>query len=90
MIFVITESSVKQYKSMKRLQAELSLEQHELTQIGKDYVVNMTDDSFEVAKDIKLLEAVASKKVFTKESMDLTNWLQVITMITVFFMLTKG
>lgn len=85
MIYVITDTTVKTYKSMKRLTDEVSLEKHELTPIGKDYVVNMTDSSFEVAKDIKLLETVASKKVFSKEKMDFTNWLQIITILVVYF-----
>lgn len=89
MIYVITETAVKQYRSIKRMQTDVSVQEHELTKIGKDYVINMTDDSFEIAKDIKLLETVASKKVFTKETMDLTNWLQIITIIVVIF-LVKG
>lgn len=85
MIYVITESRVLTYRSMNKMRKEISLENHELTKVGKDFVVNMTDQTFEIAKDIKLLESVASKRVFTKDKMDMTNWLQIITIICVYF-----
>jgi hypothetical protein len=89
MIYVITETAVKKYTSIRKLKNDLSIQEHELTQVGKDHVINLTDEGFEVAKDVKLLEAVASKRVFTKESMDLTNWLQILTIIVIYFMTKK-
>lgn len=88
-VYVITETAVKTYNSWNKLQKELSIEKTEATPIGKDFVINMTDQSFDIAKDIKLLETVASKKVFSKDKFDITNWLQVITIIVVYFM-TRG
>lgn len=87
MIYVITESGVYTYKSKIQMTKDVAIETKELTPVGKDYVVNMTDQSFEIAKDIRLLESVASKKVFSKDKFDLTNWLQLITILVIWLML---
>jgi hypothetical protein len=68
---------------MKR---EISAEKEDFTKVGSDYVLNMTDESFEIAKDIRLLEIVASKNVFKKDSLDVTNMLQIFTMVLIYFM----
>lgn len=86
MIYVITDTEVKKYTSFGKLRSDLSLEKSDLTPVGKDFVVYMTDNSFEIAKDIKLLETVASKKVFSKDKLDITNWLQLITILLVYLM----
>lgn len=86
MIYVITDTEVKKYTSFGKLRSDLSLEKSDFTPVGKDFVVYMTDNSFEIAKDIKLLETVASKKVFSKDKLDITNWLQLITILLVYLM----
>lgn len=84
--YVITETGVYQYRNIPKMKREISAEKEDFTKVGSDYVLNMTDESFEIAKDIRLLEIVASKNVFKKDSLDVTNMLQVFTMILIYFM----
>jgi hypothetical protein len=84
--YVITESGVEIYNSMSALKKDAKIESHEMTKVGADLVVNMTDQSFEIAKDIKLLEAVASKKVFSKDKFDTTNWLILCSILITYLM----
>lgn len=82
--YVITDLGVQSYRSLNQLKKEISIDKEEFVQLGTDYVMYMTDHSFEVTKDVRLLERVASKKVFTKDKMDLTNMLQILTLIVVY------
>lgn len=79
--YVITETGVHVYSSVAKMKQEVNIEKDEMQKIGGDLVCNMTDHSFEITKDIKLLESVASKKVFSKDKFDATNWMIVIVIL---------
>lgn len=51
---------------------------------GEDYVSIIDKDSYRIVKDIKLLESVATEKVFGKKEID---WLTVIANAAVVFVL---
>lgn len=86
--FVITDSGVYEYRNIPKMRKEISAEKEDFTKVGSDYVLNMTDESFDIAKDIRLLETVASRNVFKKDSFDMTNMLQIFTIVLLYF-LTK-
>jgi hypothetical protein len=88
-VYVITDSTVRVYNSMNKLKDELKIETSELTKVGKDYVCSMTDQSFEISKDIKLLETVGSRKVFSKEKMDSQGWMLVLIILMAFLIYTR-
>lgn len=86
-IVVITDSKVQHFKKWSDVKKTAGLEKDQFTQIGTDYVAKMTDDTYQLAIDIRQLETVASQKVFTKDKFDITNWLQIITIIFLLFKL---
>lgn len=88
--YVITESGVHTYNSMLAVKKEVSLEGKDFVELGNDRVLYMTDHSFEVVKDIRLLETVASKKVFSKDALDTQGWISIITLVFMLLLYTKG
>lgn len=69
-IVVITdETGIEVYKSWTQLKKETSFKKEDFAQIGTDYILNCTLDTFEIVKDIKTLERVASERVFAKNKM---------------------
>lgn len=83
--YVITDDGVRIYPSFFKASSEMSVKREDFTQLGSDYVCKLNEESLEVAKDIKLLERVASQKVFSKDKMDLTNWLQILVLVLILF-----
>ncbi len=69
-IVVITDDiGIEVYKSWYQLKKETSFKKEDFAQHGTDYILNCTSDTFEVMKDIKILERVASDRVFAKSKM---------------------
>lgn len=83
-IIVIHGVGVDIYKSWTKLKLETSYVKEDFEKIGSDYVLNTSKESYEIAKDIKLLEHVAAKKMFTKNKMDFSD---IITMLTFFLVI---
>lgn len=71
-IVLINDTGVETFKSWREVGKYTSFKKEEFTQIGKDYVLNCNNESYEISKDIKLLERVASERVFTKSGMDMS------------------
>lgn len=84
--FIITDTGVRVFNSYNRLTNEIDVSKAELTQVGTDYVGNMTDQSFDISRDIKMLENVASRNVFKTESV---NWNIVLTVVVIIILLIK-
>lgn len=82
-IVVVTENQIETYKRWSEVKKHTSFTKDDFSQVGTDYILNCTDDTFTMALDIKQLETVASQKVFTKDKFDVTNWLQVLTLIMI-------
>lgn len=80
-IVVITDIGVDVYKKWKDVQTYTGFKKEEFTPIGKDYFLNIDSESYEIQKDIKLLERVASEKVFSKNKLELTDWTSIFTLI---------
>jgi hypothetical protein len=68
-VLVTEEAGIEVYKTWSQLKKETSFKKEDFAQIGTDYILNCTLDTFEVAKDIKTLERVASERVFAKSKM---------------------
>jgi hypothetical protein len=73
-IVVIHDTGVDVYKSWREVEKWHSFKKEDFTKVGTDYVLNVNGESYEISKDIKLLERVASERVFAKQSMSLTDW----------------
>lgn len=58
------------YKAWRDLKKVHTFEKNEFAKIGNDYVLNTTGDTFEISKDIKMLEHAASRQVFKKHGLD--------------------
>lgn len=80
-IVVINDEGVEVFKTFREVQKYTSFEKSEFAKIGNDYVLNVTGESYEISKDIKLLERVAAQKVFGKKPLDTTALFSLITMI---------
>lgn len=86
-VYIITESGVNVYNSLTKMNREISLDKHELTEVGSDLVCNMTDMSYQISKDIRLLETVATRKIFSKDKFDTSNWLQAFSIVLLIILL---
>lgn len=80
MYIIIDEmTGVHVYDNWLKLKKEHSFKKEEFTQFGKDYVLNTTGESFEVSRDIKVLERAAIDKAFGKRGL---NGMDIITIIS--------
>ncbi|MBY6272394.1 MAG: hypothetical protein CW346_09315 [Bacillaceae bacterium] len=74
-IVVIHDVGVDVYRTWREVEKNHgSLKKEDFTKVGTDYVCNLTGESYEITKDVKLLERVASERVFAKQSMGFTDW----------------
>lgn len=74
-IVVIHDIGVDVYKTWREMQkSHGSLKKEDFTKVGADYVCNLTGESYEVTKDVKLLERVAAESVFSRQSFSLSDW----------------
>lgn len=80
-IVVVTDIGVDVYKKWTDVKKYSGFNKEDFTPVGKDFVVNVNAETYEVSKDIRLLERVASEKVFTKNKMEMSDWMMVGTFI---------
>jgi Ni,Fe-hydrogenase III large subunit len=78
-IIVVTDSGIDTYKKWADMKKHHTLEKTEFVQYGADFIAQMDNESYEVSKDIKLLERVASEKVFQKTKMSGTDMFAVLS-----------
>lgn len=83
-VLVTDEVGIEVFKSWNQVRKYTSFKKEDFTPMGKDFILNTTNDSFEIAKDIKLLEHVAAKKMFTKNKMDFSDLVGLVTLFMVF------
>lgn len=88
-IVVISDTGVEVYKKFSDVKKDLHMEKEEFAEVGIDYVANLTGDSYEVAKDVSLLERVASERVFAKSKMNNTDYMIAGILILVIVMLMR-
>lgn len=88
-VLINDEVGIEVYKTWSEVKKHTSFTKADFTQLGTDYILNATNDSFEIAKDIKLLEHVAAKKMFTKNKMDLADLVGIINLLLIFMILVK-
>lgn len=88
-IIVIHGVGVDIYKSWTKVKLDTSYTKEDFEKIGSDYVLNTSKESYEIAKDIKLLEHVAAKKMFTKNKMDFMDFISLITLFMVLILMVK-
>lgn len=89
-IVVIHDAGVEHFKTWAQVKKATSHDKSEFTRIGVDYVLNMTGDTYEISKDIKMIERVASQKVFAKDKFDTANWFQLITLVLAILIYARG
>lgn len=80
-IVVINDEGIEVFKTFREVQKYTSFKKEDFAKIGNDYVVNITGESYEISKDIKLLERVAASKVFGKKPMDTASVLSFVSAI---------
>jgi hypothetical protein len=73
-IVVVHDVGVDVYKSWGEMKKNHSLKKEDFTKVGSDYIVYLTNESYEVSKDVKLLERVAAESVFSRQSLSLSDW----------------
>lgn len=69
-LVVVTDTGVDVYKKWKDVQDNHAMVKDEFVRYGNDYVAYMDKESHAVSKDIKLLEAHASRQIFGKPKVD--------------------
>lgn len=88
-IIVVTPSHIEVYKSWSQMKKNTTFDKNDFTEHGGDYILNATEDTFTISKDIKLLENVAAAKMFTKNRMEFSDLIQIATLILVFVLMVK-
>lgn len=83
-IVVVTDYGVDVYKKWADVKRIHSLEKHDFVQYNKDYIAYMDKESHQISKDIKLIEQVATNKIFPKPKMTMPEMLSVATFGLIF------
>lgn len=86
-IVLINDEGVETFKSWSQVKKYSSFDKEDFTQVGKDFVLNCNNETYEVSKDIKLLERVASERVFTKTGLDMSAvaiWITVLMTLLIY------
>lgn len=68
-VLITDEAGIEVYKTWSELKKDTSFKKDDFAQVGTDYILNCTQDTFEISKDIRTLERVASERVFAKNKM---------------------
>lgn len=81
-VVIVDDVMVEVYKKWSDVEKHHALTKDDFVKHGSDYIVHFDKEAYSVSRDIKLLEAVASKQVFGKPKVD---WLTacMTTMLTV-------
>jgi hypothetical protein len=74
-VVIVEDTMVEVYKKWSDVQKAHTLKKDDFVKHGNDYIVHFDKESYSVSRDIKLLEAVASERVFGKPKID---WLTAI------------
>lgn len=88
-VTITEEDGIEVYKTWTEVKKHTSFKKEDFTPVGKDFVLNTTQDTYEIVKDIKLLENVAAQKMFTKNKMDFIDLITIINTLLVFMILVK-
>lgn len=88
-IVIINDTGVECFNSWRDANKYSSFNKEDFTKIGVDYVLNCNNETYEISKDIKLLERVASEKVFAKSKASTYDLVAIGTFILVFMMLIR-
>jgi hypothetical protein len=68
-VLINDEIGVEVFKSWSEMKKYTSFDKADFTKLGVDYILNCNNETYEISKDIKVLERVASERVFTKNKM---------------------
>jgi hypothetical protein len=68
-VLINDEIGVEVYKNWAEVKKYSSFKKEDFTQLGADYVLNCNQETYEISKDIKMIERVASERVFAKNKM---------------------
>lgn len=88
-VLINDEVGIEVYKTWSQVHKETSFTKADFTKYGSDFILNATNDTFDIAKDIKLLEHVAAKKMFTKNKMDIWDMISLLTFLLVVISLMR-
>jgi hypothetical protein len=87
-IVLINDTGVEVYKSWHHVHKETSFKKIDFAPVGTDFVLNCNNETYEISRDIKTLERVASDRVFAKSKMsgiDLLVVLAAVMSILIYF-----
>jgi hypothetical protein len=73
-IVVVHDQGVDVYRTWREVEKYHALRKDDFTKVGTDYICSLTGESYEISKDVKLLERVASERVFAKQGMSFNDW----------------
>jgi len=88
-MILINPEDVYVFRTWTEVKKNTSFTKSDFVKHGSHYVCNVTEDTFEISKDIKLLEHVAARKLFTKNKFEFTDLLQIVTLLLVFMVLVS-
>lgn len=88
-IYVITEVGVDVYKNWPQLKAAVNMDKDDFIQCGSDYVLKTDLQSYEITKDARLLQRVASDQVFAKSKFEMSDWIGLLTLLFAFLIYIK-
>lgn len=80
-IVLINDTGIETFKSWSDVKKYSSFTKDDFTKVGVDYVLNCNNETYEISKDIKTLERVASERVFAKSQTTTLDWLIIATFI---------
>lgn len=76
-IVVVTDYGVDVYKKWGDVEKSHSLKKEDFVPYNKDYVAYLDKEAHQVSKDIKLIEQVATAKIFPKPKMSFSELMSV-------------
>lgn len=76
-IIVVTDYGIDVYKRWKDVFKTHHVEKQDFVKYDKDYILYFDKESHQVSKDIKLIESVATAKIFPKPKMTMPELLSV-------------
>ena len=78
-IVIVNDTGVDVFKKWSDVKKYTSFTKEDFTPVGADFFLTIDNESYEISKDIKLLERVASERVFAKQKMSGVDYFAVLS-----------
>lgn len=80
------DQGVDVYHTWRDVGKNHALQKEDFTKVGTDYICTLTGESYEISKDVKLLERVAAESVFSRRSLSLSDWCSIGAFVLAFLL----